>query len=66
MDHATNFSLDVQEMYQSGDVSVVKFQNILNQYGGTKRPDGITLDFSDGSAARWSETEQAWILNPKD
>lgn len=67
MDDATNFALDVQEMYQSGDVSLEKFKAILEtKYGGSKRDDGITIDFGDGSVARWSVTENSWELNPKD
>lgn len=66
MDHATNFALDVQELYSNGTINPVNFKAAIDKYGGVKRPDGITLDFSDGSAARWSETSQAWELNPKD
>lgn len=66
MDHASNFALEVQEMYANGTANPVNFKAALEKYGGTKRPDGITLDFSDGSVARWSETSQAWELNPRN
>jgi hypothetical protein len=66
MDHASNFSLDVQQMYADGTISPVNFNLAVEKYGGTKRQDGITLDFSDGSSVRWIESAQSWELNPKD
>lgn len=65
-DHATNFALDVREMFQAGAATPAAFRATLDRYGGVKRTDGVTLDFADGSAARWDQADQAWHLNPAD
>ncbi len=62
MDNATNFALDFQE---NPNLSTEEFKNLVNRYSGTKREDGITLDFNDGSVIRWNEIEHCWDLNPK-
>jgi len=66
MDDATNFSLDIQQMCQDGSLTNEKFQETFDKYGGNKREDGITVDFRDGSCARWRQDANAWQLNLKD
>jgi hypothetical protein len=65
MDHATNFALDVQGAIQNGTMTPLLMREIADKYGGTRRDDNITLDFSDGSVARWSVEHSAFELNPR-
>lgn len=60
MEQACEFSLDVQELAQAGNLNPKTFGELVAKYNPTR--EDKTLTFPDGSTATWVEEEQAWRL----
>ena len=60
MEQALDFSLDVQELVQAGNLNPETFNALVAKYKPTR--EDRTLTFPDGSKATWVEEEKAWRL----